>query len=156
VAKPTPHRDKWRIRWLDEHGKRQSAVFDEYKTAQRDLTYTGMRAGELAALEWPDIDFERRLITVQRSFDGPTKSDLVERRCDTEDRPEAAPREAGLARGAGTADVRGVAEGGDRGRSVRGRAPVERSHPRAVLLRRGGAPASARRARRARVAPRPM
>jgi hypothetical protein len=37
VAKPTPHRDKWRIRWLDEHGKRQSAVFDEYKTAQRDL-----------------------------------------------------------------------------------------------------------------------
>jgi integrase len=36
-----------------------------------------MRAGELAALEWPDIDFERRLITVQRSFDGPTKSDRV-------------------------------------------------------------------------------
>jgi integrase len=235
VAKPTPHRDKWRIRWLDEHGKRQSAVFDEYKTAQRDLSrrlveveevrrgirnatppektfgdlcdywvehraprkrsgkddesiirrhlrpafgamklrdvgveevdayvngkiddeelsdktvsnhvtllatmlrlattfkvpwllhaprfrkpkvslfsrdfqwlrtddeigrflraargedehvvvfyavaiYTGVRAGELAALEWPDVDFERRLITVQRSFDGPTKSDRV-------------------------------------------------------------------------------
>jgi hypothetical protein len=38
VAKPTPHRDKWRIRWIDEHGKRQSAVFDEYKTAQRDLS----------------------------------------------------------------------------------------------------------------------
>ncbi len=39
--------------------------------------YTGLRAGELAALEWPDIDLERRLITVQRSFDGPTKSDKV-------------------------------------------------------------------------------
>jgi integrase len=39
--------------------------------------YTGMREGELAAVEWPDIDFERRLITVQRSFDGPTKSDRV-------------------------------------------------------------------------------
>jgi hypothetical protein len=38
VAKPTPHRDKWRIRWLDEHGKRQSAVFDEYKAAQKDLS----------------------------------------------------------------------------------------------------------------------
>jgi hypothetical protein len=38
VAKPTPHRDKWRVRWLDEHGKRQSAIFDEYKTAQRDLS----------------------------------------------------------------------------------------------------------------------
>jgi integrase len=39
--------------------------------------YTGMRAGELAAVEWPDIDFDQRLITVQRSFDGPTKSDRV-------------------------------------------------------------------------------
>lgn len=38
MAKPTPHRDKWRIRWLDEHGKRQSAVFDEYKVAQRELS----------------------------------------------------------------------------------------------------------------------
>jgi integrase len=40
-------------------------------------TYTGMREGELAAVEWSDIEFERRLITVQRSFDGPTKSDRV-------------------------------------------------------------------------------
>jgi integrase len=39
--------------------------------------YTGARAGELAGLEWPDIDFETRLITIQRSFDGPTKSDEV-------------------------------------------------------------------------------
>ena len=26
------------IRWLDEHGKRQSAVFDEYKVAQKELS----------------------------------------------------------------------------------------------------------------------
>ena len=39
--------------------------------------FSGMRAGELAALEWPDIDLERRLMAVQRSFDGPTKSDRV-------------------------------------------------------------------------------
>jgi integrase len=235
VAKPVKHGDSWRIRWLDEHGKRQSAVFDEYKVAQRELSrhlveveeirrglrnatppektfgdlcdywlenraprkrsrkddesiirrhlrpafgamrlrdvgveevdgyindkvddeelsdktvsnhvillgtmlrlamtfkvpwlaavprfrkpkvalfsrdyqwlrsddevrrflaasrsedehvyvfyatavYTGLRAGEIAALEWPDVDLERRLITVQRSFDGPTKSDRV-------------------------------------------------------------------------------
>jgi integrase len=38
---------------------------------------TGMRAGELAALRWEDVDFERRLITVQRSFDGPTKAEDV-------------------------------------------------------------------------------
>jgi len=48
-------------------------VFILYATA----LYTGMRAGELAAVEWPDVDFDRRLITVQRSFDGPTKSDRV-------------------------------------------------------------------------------
>jgi integrase len=39
--------------------------------------YTGMRAGEIAGLLWPDVDLDRRLITVQRSFDGPTKADDV-------------------------------------------------------------------------------
>ena len=34
----------------------------------------GIHEGELAALRWSDIDFERRLITVQRSFHGPTKA----------------------------------------------------------------------------------
>jgi hypothetical protein len=37
VAKPTKHGDKWRVRWLDDHGKRQSAVFDDYKVAQTEL-----------------------------------------------------------------------------------------------------------------------
>lgn len=36
--------------------------------------HTGLRAGELAALRWDDVDFSRRIITVARSFDGPTKS----------------------------------------------------------------------------------
>ena len=35
---------------------------------------SGLRAGECAALQWDDVSFERRLITVTRSFDGPTKS----------------------------------------------------------------------------------
>ena len=39
--------------------------------------FTGLRAGEVAGLEWPDVDFERRLITVHRSYAGPTKSDRV-------------------------------------------------------------------------------
>jgi integrase len=51
----------------DEH------VFIFYALA----VYTGLRAGEIAALEWPDIDLERRIITVHRSFNGPTKSDRV-------------------------------------------------------------------------------
>jgi integrase len=36
--------------------------------------FTGMRAGELAGLRWDDVDFSRRLITVQRSYSGPTKA----------------------------------------------------------------------------------
>lgn len=39
--------------------------------------YTGARAGELAGLRWDDVDFNRRLITIQRSFEGPTKADDV-------------------------------------------------------------------------------
>jgi len=37
VAKPIKHGDRWRIRWLDEQGKRQSAVLDDYKGAQTEL-----------------------------------------------------------------------------------------------------------------------
>ena len=32
--------------------------------------YTGLRAGELAGLRWADVDLDRRLITVNRSFRG--------------------------------------------------------------------------------------
>lgn len=39
--------------------------------------YTGMRQGEIAGLRWEDVNFERRLITIQRSFDGPTKSGRI-------------------------------------------------------------------------------
>jgi hypothetical protein len=34
---PNWHGDKWRIRWLDERGERQSAVHDDYKVAQTAL-----------------------------------------------------------------------------------------------------------------------
>lgn len=45
-------------------------VFVLYATA----IYTGMRSGELAALRWSDVSLPRRIIAVQRSHDGPTKS----------------------------------------------------------------------------------
>jgi integrase len=38
-----------------------------------------MRAGELAGLQWADIDLEHRVITVQRSYEGPTKSAKIRR-----------------------------------------------------------------------------
>lgn len=46
-------------------------VFILYLTA----VFTGLREGELAALTWADVDFDARLIRVQRSFDGPTKAE---------------------------------------------------------------------------------
>ena len=48
-------------------------VFALYATA----VYTGLRAGELAGLRWDDVSFERRLITVQRSYGGLTKGGEV-------------------------------------------------------------------------------
>lgn len=45
-------------------------VYALYATA----VFTGMRAGELAGLRWDDVNFETRLVSVQRSFDGPTKA----------------------------------------------------------------------------------
>ena len=46
MSKPVKHGDKWRIRWLDEHGKRQSDVFDDYKVAQTDRAACELHAQE--------------------------------------------------------------------------------------------------------------
>jgi hypothetical protein len=37
MARPVKFRGKWRIRWFDEFGKRQSDVFDDYKHAAAEL-----------------------------------------------------------------------------------------------------------------------
>jgi integrase len=60
-------------RFLDASREEGEMVYMLYLTALR----TGMRAGELAGLQWADVDVERRLIMVQGSFDGPTKSGLA-------------------------------------------------------------------------------
>jgi integrase len=60
-------------RFLDAADVEGAAVYALYATA----VYTGMREGELAALAWDDVSFERRLVVVQRSFDGPTKAEDV-------------------------------------------------------------------------------
>jgi integrase len=38
---------------------------------------TGLRAGELAALRWADVDFDTRFLTIRHSYDRPTKSNDV-------------------------------------------------------------------------------
>lgn len=48
-------------------------VMELYATA----LYTGLRAGELLGLKWDDVEFERRLITVRRSYDKPTKTGAI-------------------------------------------------------------------------------
>jgi DNA invertase Pin-like site-specific DNA recombinase len=55
-----PERDAF-LRAAREEGE---DVFALYATA----VFTGMRAGELGGLRWDAVDFERRLLTVQRSF----------------------------------------------------------------------------------------
>lgn len=43
-------------------------------TLYTTAVYTGMRQGELAALRWECVHLDQGLITVSRSFDGPTKA----------------------------------------------------------------------------------
>jgi hypothetical protein len=33
VGKPVKHRGRWRIRWFDQNGRRQSEVYDDYRDA---------------------------------------------------------------------------------------------------------------------------
>ena len=56
-------------RFLEAATAESEDAFGMYATA----IYTGMRAGELAGLQWSDVNFGRRLILVARSYTGPTK-----------------------------------------------------------------------------------
>jgi hypothetical protein len=47
VAKPSKHRGKWRLRWVDEQHRRQSAVFDDYRRAQTELSRRQVEAEEI-------------------------------------------------------------------------------------------------------------
>lgn len=58
------------LRFLGAAKKESEIAHVFYSTA----IFTGLRAGELAGLMWVDIDFERRLIRVHRSYEGPTKN----------------------------------------------------------------------------------
>ena len=62
-------------KFLDAARKEGMDAYVLYSTA----IWTGMREGELAALTWRNVDLQRRIITVQASFDGPTKADEVRR-----------------------------------------------------------------------------
>ena len=57
------------------------SLLDHAKDTDKSLYYpmvialfSGMRKGEVMGLRWGDIDFKRNLITIRRSYDGPTKN----------------------------------------------------------------------------------
>lgn len=92
---------------------------------------TGMRSGELFALEWKDIDFENRLITVSKSYNGRLKaikstkagywrkvpmnaaleSFLIERKQKWSDDPHVLPRIGNWRRGEAARILREFCEG---------------------------------------------
>jgi integrase len=80
IRKPRVHLFNQNFRYLrtdEEVGRFLLAARDEDELVHilyASAVYTGMREGELAALRWDDVDLEKRLITVQRSFEGPTKA----------------------------------------------------------------------------------
>ena len=83
ISKPKVNPLAQDYRYLRNHDEVRRFL---YWTAQKEqqahtlyLTaiFTGMRAGELAALTWSKVDFANQLITVAHSFDGPTKSGRV-------------------------------------------------------------------------------
>lgn len=57
-------------RFLRAAQSESQLAFTLYITA----VYTGLREGEVAGLKWTNVNFERRLITIQNSYNGPTKS----------------------------------------------------------------------------------
>ncbi|MFL5306346.1 MAG: tyrosine-type recombinase/integrase [Polyangia bacterium] len=51
-------------------GTNRPSLFPMFAT----LLYTGIRRGEAPALRWADVDLDRRILTVRRSYEGMTKS----------------------------------------------------------------------------------
>ncbi len=45
-----------------------------FRTACELAVYAGLRQGEVAGLTWTAVDFDRGLLVIDRSYDGPTKS----------------------------------------------------------------------------------
>jgi integrase len=76
-----PHKDleppisqKWQVRQLLDHIKAMPGTAATAYPFFAILIYTGMRRGEALGLRWADVHFDFRLITISRSYGGPTKS----------------------------------------------------------------------------------
>jgi integrase len=58
------------IRWMspEEFGEMLTHLKPYYQNLAIVLVSTGMRIGELMGLEWPDVDFKRRQLTIKRTM----------------------------------------------------------------------------------------
>ncbi len=63
MAKPVKHYGRWRIRWIDEHGVRQSETYDDHKDAAHKLREHEVHAEEVRL-------GLRRANPLDRTFDG--------------------------------------------------------------------------------------
>ena len=52
---------------------RHKIAFEVFTT----LAYTGMRAGELLALKWSDIDFENNTISITKTYYNPNNNKSI-------------------------------------------------------------------------------
>lgn len=81
IKKPRMTDDDYRwLRTKDEIRKLLVAARGELPGTAELYTaaiYTGMRAGELLGLRWADVDLDRRLVSVKRSYDKPTKTGAI-------------------------------------------------------------------------------
>lgn len=68
--KPPKHRDRKRNVWTVEETKQFLRTIEgtKYEAFYVTAIFTGMRRGELLALKWSDIDFEKGKINIQRNL----------------------------------------------------------------------------------------
>ena len=67
MGKPIRHRDKWRIRWVDDHGVRQSEVHDDFRTAAFALRQYEVHVDEVArGLRAANVGAPRSAFAVER------------------------------------------------------------------------------------------
>lgn len=82
--------DDFEFNWIDSLDKLDAllaeARIEEARIALPGLAtmygtsvYTGARQGEVAALAWPMVNFDTRLITIAKSFHKPTKTQRIRR-----------------------------------------------------------------------------
>src|SRR5690606_34578203 len=97
IKSPSTTKPKKRL-WTWDQLQRFLSVVDEspYKALIYTLAFTGMRISEALALQWQDVDFDARVILVQRNLHHPGPNPVFG--TPKNDEPRVVPMEADLCR----------------------------------------------------------